>query len=102
MGERLLKALLVVIVLLAGVPPLEAQAMVSPSPFEVRRDGNTYHAESQTTTSSYSGDLKDVVENATAELMLHGGGVVTFLAGDFDLGPDWFEFIEITDVVFEG
>src|SRR5687768_11966006 len=44
----------------------------SPDPFVVRRDGNTYYAESQTTTSSYSGSLKFVVESAVFELNTHG------------------------------
>ena len=82
--------------------PAAAHAMASPSPFEVSRVGNTYHADSQTTSSSYSGDLKDVVESATAELKSHGGGVITFLAGDFDLGPDWIKFVDVTDVTLEG
>ncbi|MDH3724808.1 MAG: DNRLRE domain-containing protein [Thermoleophilia bacterium] len=99
---RLWAIILVGVLVVVAALPVPAQAAVSPSPFEVRRDGNTYHAESQTTPSSYSGDLKDVVESATAELMSHGGGVVTFLAGDFDLGPDWFELTEIADITFEG
>ena len=102
MGKRLSITFVVAVLVSVAVPPVASQAMVSPSPFEVRRDGNIYHAESQTTSSTYSGDLKDVVESATTELMSHGGGVIRFLAGDFDLGPDWFEFTEITDVTFEG
>jgi len=76
---------------------------VSPSPFVVRRDGNTYHAESQTTSSSYSGSLKFVVESAAYELDSYGtGGTITFLAGDFDLGADWFKLDNVNDITFEG
>ena len=31
-----------------------------------------------------------------------GGGTVQFLAGDFDLGSDWFEFYDVYDVAFVG
>ena len=102
MGRRIPAAVIVAIFVLMGVLPGVARAMDSPSPFEVRRDGNTYHAESQTTSSTYTGSLKHVVESATAELMSHGGGVIRFVAGDFDLGPDWFEFTDVTDITFEG
>jgi chitodextrinase len=74
----------------------------SPDPFVVRRDGNTYYAESQTTTSAYSGSLKFVVENATSELNAHGGGTITFQAGDFDLGSEWFEFYDLNGITFAG
>ena len=74
----------------------------SPDPFVVRRDGNTYYAESQTTTSSYSGSLKYVVENAAFELNAHGGGTITFQAGDFDLGSEWFEFYDLKGITFTG
>ena len=74
----------------------------NPDPFVVRRDGTTYYAESQTTTSSYSGSLKFVVESAVFELNAHGGGTITFQAGDFDLGAEWFEFYDVTGVTFAG
>jgi parallel beta-helix repeat protein len=74
----------------------------SPDPFIVRRDGSTYHAESQTTNSSYSGSLKFVVENAANELNAHGGGTITFQAGDFDLGAEWFEFYDLKGITFAG
>jgi parallel beta-helix repeat protein len=74
----------------------------SPDPFIVRRDGNTYYAESQTTTSSYSGSLKFVVENAASELNAHDGGTITFQAGDFDLGAEWFEFYDLNGITFAG
>ena len=74
----------------------------SPDPFVVRRDGTTYYAESQTTSTSYSGSLKYVVESAAYELNVHGGGTITFQAGDFDLGSEWFEFYDLTGITFEG
>lgn len=74
----------------------------SPSPFVVRRDGTTYYAESQTTSSSYSGSLKYVVQSAAFELNAHGGGTITFQAGDFDLGAEWFEFYDLKGITFEG
>lgn len=83
-------------------PELYIPVPASPDPFLVRRDGNTYHAESQTTTSSYSGSLKFVVQNAASELNAHGGGTITFQAGDFDLGSEWFEFYDLTGITFQG
>ena len=87
-----------------GSHPPELYVPVPPSsdPFIIRRDGTTYYAESQTTTSSYSGSLKFVVENAASELNAHGGGTITFQAGDFDLGPEWFEFYDLKWITFAG
>src|SRR5215204_2226821 len=83
-------------------PELYVPAPPSPNPFVVRRDGNIYHAESQTTSASYSGSLKFVVENAANELNAYGGGTITFQAGDFDLGAEWFEFYDLTGITFAG
>jgi chitodextrinase len=83
-------------------PELYVPAPPSSDPFVVRRDGNIYHAESQTTSASYSGSLKFVVENAANELNAHGGGTITFQAGDFDLGAEWFEFYNLTGITFAG
>jgi parallel beta-helix repeat protein len=76
----------------------------SPDPFVVWRDGttSTYHADSQTTSSSYTGSLKFVVESAAYELSSHGGGTITFQAGDFDLGSEWFKFDDLKGVIFQG
>jgi parallel beta-helix repeat protein len=74
----------------------------SPDPFVVRRDGDTYYTESQTTSSSYSVSLKFVVESAAYELNSFDGGTITFQAGEFDLGAEWFEFYDLTDITFEG
>ena len=72
--------------------------------FDVYRDGtsSTYHADSTSTSQSYTGALKDVVEDATHYLVANGGGTINFLAGDFDLGSDWLEWYDITNVVFTG
>ncbi|MCL4251184.1 MAG: DNRLRE domain-containing protein [Anaerolineae bacterium] len=72
--------------------------------FDVTRDGSTstYHAISQTTSSSYTGTLKSVVESAVSELVSFGGGNIFFAAGDFDLGSDFFKLYDPTDIVFAG
>jgi parallel beta-helix repeat protein len=72
--------------------------------FNVYRDGTsaTYHADSQTSSSSYTGTLKFVVQSAVSEVNAVDGGKIRFQAGEFDLGPDWFEFDFITDIIFEG
>jgi parallel beta-helix repeat protein len=86
-----------------GPPPpsLEASAILT---FTIYRDGATatYHADSLTTSSSYTGTLKFVVQNAVAELSAVDGGKISFQAGDFDLGADWFDLRFITDITFEG
>ena len=72
--------------------------------FDITRDsptGSIYQAVAQTTSSSYSGSLKSVVENAVNELAGVGGGKILFAAGTFDLGLDWFE-IDVSDIIFEG
>jgi parallel beta-helix repeat protein len=87
----------------SGHPPeLYVPIPPSPDPFVVRRDGNTYYAESQTTSAAYTGTLKFVVERAAADLNVHGGGTITFLAGEFDLGATWFEFTDLKGVTFQG
>ncbi len=86
---------------------LHVPAPPSPSPFLVTRSGSTYTAASQSTTSSYTGSLKSVVESAVTEMNSFGGsggggGTITFAADTFDLGSDHFEFDDISDIVFEG
>ncbi len=70
--------------------------------FDIWREGvtSTYHADSSGV--NFTGTLKYVVESAVEELKLVGGGSVIFQAGDFDLGSDWFEIIDATDVIFAG
>ena len=70
--------------------------------FIISREGTTttYHANSA--TSSYTGTLKQVVESAGNELTQAGGGTIAFEAGDFDLGPDWFELQQWAYITFAG
>ena len=77
-----------------------ARASDSPTHYLVQRNGSTYVASSQTRT--FTGSLKTVVENAVADLNAAGGGTVTFSAGDFDLGSDWFRLVEVHNITFEG
>jgi parallel beta-helix repeat protein len=75
----------------------------NPSPFLVTRSGSTYTAASQTTSKSYTGTLKSVVESAVADLnSFTAGGTVTFSGGTFDLGSDFFVLHDIHDIVFQG
>jgi chitodextrinase len=67
--------------------------------FTVTRTGDTYVAASGTTT--FSGSLKQVVEKAVSQLG-STGGTISFVAGDFDLGGDWFTFKGITNITFAG
>jgi parallel beta-helix repeat protein len=71
------------------------------SPFFVTRAGDTYHAESQS-TSSYSGTLKAVVEAAVSELNKDGGGTITFSDGTFDLGSEYFKLEDVHEITFQG
>ena len=73
--------------------------------FDVYQDTdgpNLYHADSKTTSSSYQGTLKEVVEGAVDELDLRGGGKIAFRAGVFDLGSDFFLLKEVDNIIFEG
>jgi parallel beta-helix repeat protein len=87
----------------ANPPQLLVPAPVSqsPSPFVVRRDANTYVAESANGTI-YSGTVKFVVESAVRDLKSAGGGVVRFQTGTFDLGASHFELVDIVGITFEG
>ena len=82
-------------------PALEMVSLAT-STFDVWREGasNTYHADAA--DRSYSGTLKSVVERAAVYLTQNGGGAISFRAGDFDLGSDWLELDDITDVTFVG
>lgn len=68
--------------------------------YVVSRSGSTYSAVSSTHT--FTGTLKFVVESAVNILDGSGGGSVTFTAGDFDLGPDNFEFYDLDHITFQG
>jgi parallel beta-helix repeat protein len=98
-----------VTILLAALPALPLQFAVgspvwgseSTEHFIVRQSGTNYVAESSTRT--YVGDLKRVVESAVYnDLKPAGGGTVTFQAGVFDLGTMYFRLEEVRDIVFEG
>jgi parallel beta-helix repeat protein len=86
----------------ARSPQLVSEAPASPSPFAVRRDGSTYHAESQTTSTAYSGTLKSVVESAVVDLNRAGGGTIRFGSGEFDLGNSQWELHDMVAIRFEG
>jgi parallel beta-helix repeat protein len=51
---------------------------------------------------TYSGTAKFVVESAVSNLKTLGGGTVTFEAGIFDLGTEFFKLRQISNIVFEG
>jgi len=71
-----------------------------PSSFVVSRTGDTYEAVSSSMT--FTGTLKSVVESAVGQLNAGGGGTLTFTSGDFDLGADHFEFDAIANITFAG
>jgi parallel beta-helix repeat protein len=86
-------------------PTLLVSAPTAEGPIEVKRVGttSTYEASSAVTGDVlFTGSLKSVVERATAELALYGGGTIQFGEGEFDLGSDWFEFYEVYNVAFAG
>lgn len=85
---------------LLAIPLGVAVASHSPSHFLVTHSGSAYVAAS--TTKTYSGALKTVVESAVTDLNAMGGGTVTFEAGVFNLGSTYFRFVDISDIVFEG
>ena len=79
-----------------------ATSVSGSSPFFVTYDGVAYHADSQSTSSSYTGALKFVVESAVSELERGGGGTIEFAAGSFDLGSDSLKLGPIHDISFQG
>ena len=91
-------------------PPSNTETITTPAGnpgglvFDVTRDGttSTYHAISRTTSSSYTGSVKFVVESASTELHAAGGGEVAFAAGDFDQGSEHFELRDLTDITYSG
>ena len=74
----------------------------APVQYVVTRSGATYTAVEPTIGTTYTGDLKVVVEEATLDLDSAGGGTISFQNGVFDLGGDHFEFHSIDNVIFEG
>ena len=86
--------------MLAALPGGQASAEHASTHFRVTRDGGSYVAASS--SARYTGTLKSVVERAVGDLNGAGGGIVTFSAGTFDLGSDYFRLREISDITFEG
>jgi hypothetical protein len=78
-------------------PSLDTAATLT---FVISRNGSTYTA--QSSSSSFSGTLKFVVQSAVTELNAVDGGTIRFQAGNFNLGASWFELEFVTDVIFEG
>jgi parallel beta-helix repeat protein len=86
----------------ATPPRLIVPAPTSDTPFVVSPAGTGYRAENAGTGTVYTGSLKSVVERSVDDLKLFGGGTVQFTAGDFNLGSEWFEFYDVTNVEFVG
>jgi parallel beta-helix repeat protein len=99
--SRIIFICVLLFIALLTLAPVSAQSVLT---FDISREGSTttYHAVSQTTSSSYTGTLKFVVESAVSELVSSGGGNIFFAAGDFDLGRDYFKFYNTPDVTFAG
>ncbi|MGI9002336.1 MAG: DUF7594 domain-containing protein [Pseudonocardia sp.] len=75
----------------------------NPSPFVISpAGGGTYQATSATAGTVYTGTLKFVGERAVTDLQGFGGGTVSFTAGDFDFGTEFFKLSNVVDIVFEG
>jgi parallel beta-helix repeat protein len=62
--------------------------------------GGPYQAVSDTTT--YTGTLKSVVQQAVPVLRAAGGGTVKFTSGTFDFGSDYFVLVDVTNIEFVG
>ena len=80
--------------------PVNVSAPPIGTSFLVSRSGSSYTAAS--TAQTFSGSLKTVVESAVGQLKVAGGGTITFTAGDFDLGGDWFLLHDIVNITFQG
>jgi parallel beta-helix repeat protein len=81
-------------------PPATALASHSATHFVVSKPSSNYEAKSSSKT--HTGSLKAVVESAVTDLKGTGGGTVTFVAGVFDLGPDYFRLEDMTDITIQG
>jgi parallel beta-helix repeat protein len=99
--EAFLAGLLLIGMAIQLAGPAEwAFASGSANHYIVSKSGSTYAA--QSTGAPYTGTLKFVVESAVADLKAAGAGTVTFQAGVFDLGSDWFRLENMTDITIEG
>ena len=99
-GRRLLPSAVTLTLALLGlaVPPLTGAAAAAEGDYTVTHDGGAYKA---TGSQSYTGSLKSVVESAVDDLR-DGGGTISFTAGDFDLGADFFKLTDVHDITFAG
>jgi len=81
--------------------------LVVPSPapissFVITRDLTTYTATPAPAGDSHVGTAKAVIEAAVADLMVSGGGTVTFGADTYDFGTDHLELNSVANITFEG
>lgn len=83
-------------------PRLLVPAPSTDSPYVVRPVAGGYEAANAGTGTVHTGTLKSVVEQAVSDLKLYGGGRIQFVEGTFDLGSEWFEFYEVSNVEFAG
>jgi parallel beta-helix repeat protein len=89
------------LLLLSPIVPLAiVRANHSPTHYLVTHVGTSFAATSSTKT--FNGALKTVVESAVADLNTAGGGTLTFESGVFDLGSSYFRLVEISNIVIEG
>ena len=63
---------------------------------------STYSAIPLGRGSTYTGELKSVVQSAVHDLNAAAGGTISFTAGFFDLGSSYFELADIRNITFEG
>jgi parallel beta-helix repeat protein len=97
--SRVILAICVGTALLLSATAVPLAAVSAGPTFTITRTGDTYVAASATTT--FTGSLKRVVERAASELGA-AGGTISFVAGDFDLGAEWFAFKGIKNITFAG
>lgn len=83
-------------------PELIVPAPAPTTRFVVSREGSTYTAESVPSGTTYSGSLKSALESAVVDLDTAGGGTVSFEAGTFDFGSEFFNVHQIHNITFEG
>jgi len=83
-----------------------AGAAGTPTHYLVTRSGSNYTATPSPSGTTHTGTLKSVVERAVTDLEAAASpssrGTVEFVAGDFNLGTDHFEFYDIHDLNFVG
>ena len=99
-GRRLLPGAVTLTLAFLGlaVPTSTGAAVAAEGTYTVTHDGGAYRA---TGPQSYTGSLKSVVESAVDDLR-DGGGTISFAAGDFDLGAEFFKLQDVHDITFVG